>query len=87
MLKKRAPKGKEFKFSNGKVASNLKELKEILKDMPEEKFRTYVNEEKHDFSNWIKYSLENEEFADKVSKMMKKDKLVEALSNGREKEE
>jgi trehalose-6-phosphate synthase len=55
--------------------------------MPEEKFRTYVNEEKHDFSNWIKYSLENEEFADKVSKMMKKDKLVEALSNGREKEE
>ncbi len=82
LLNKKAPKGKEFRFSDGKVASNLKELKEILKDMPDETFRKYVNEEKHDFSNWIKYSLEDEEFAERIGNLMKKDKLVEALSNG-----
>jgi len=87
ILKKRAPKGKEFKFSNGKEASNLEELVETLKDMPEEEFISYVNKDKHDFSNWVRYSLENDELADKLSKIMSKDKLIEALSNGRRKEE
>ncbi len=69
-----APKGQHFVFANGATAKNLVELALHLKDMDLKTFKTHVNREKNDFSEWVRYSLKNEELASQLARVIMKDK-------------
>lgn len=48
------PQDKVFWCQDGRVFKNLAELAAALRDMSEEAFRSHVNKEKNDFSNWVR---------------------------------
>lgn len=58
--------GEVFYFNEGKQASNLKELYNVLKEITEKEFKRHVNEDKNDFSEWVRHSLKNELVANKL---------------------
>jgi len=48
------PQDKLFWCSDGRTLHNLTELEVALREMSDETFRYHSNEEKADFSNWIR---------------------------------
>jgi len=68
---------KYFWAANGAIIKNLQELEPAMENMGEEAFRTHVNEEKNDFSSWVKDVIGDVEFADQLSKT--KDKTMTQL--------
>lgn len=54
---------KRFFVCDGSIIKNLKELGVVLKNMSDETFGYHVNEEKNDFSNWVKDVIGDEELA------------------------
>jgi hypothetical protein len=61
-----APYEQEFVFHNGSRAKNVFELSVFLENMPDNEFKSFVNEQKNDFANWIEYVLEERELALKL---------------------
>ncbi|HIH31455.1 TPA: hypothetical protein HA235_01995 [Candidatus Woesearchaeota archaeon] len=61
-----APYEQEFVFHNGSRAKNIFELSVFLENMPDNEFRSFVNEQKNDFANWIEYVLEEKDLAIKL---------------------
>jgi len=59
-------KEKYFLLHNGQTIKDIFELSKALGNMPEDIFRYHVNENKNDFSNWIRDAVQNKELADKV---------------------
>lgn len=43
-----------FWVNNGPILKNMEELANALPDMAEDAFRHHVNDEKNDFSSWIR---------------------------------
>lgn len=84
---KNAEEGKEFYFHDGSRVRNIKELIEKLKDIDENSFRRYVNREKNDFSNWIRYVLDEQELAIKLLTTLDKDTTIKFLEEYLEKNE
>lgn len=58
---KKASSDKVFRLHNNQSASNVKDLYLAIKDMQEEDFVKYCNDEKNDFYNWIVDVLEEHE--------------------------
>lgn len=58
---KNAPLDKVFRLHNNQSASNVKDLYLAVKNMQEEDFVKYCNDEKNDFYNWIVDVLEDHE--------------------------
>ena len=79
------PKEKKFFTRNGKTISNLMELYEKLKIMPEEEFQAHVNEEKDDFAKWIDEVLKEKSLADIIRGLKQRDELVSLLAKEIEK--
>jgi mannitol/fructose-specific phosphotransferase system IIA component (Ntr-type) len=77
--KKHLPPRKYFYLDNGVVIKSLHQLSDALKAMDDELFEKHVNEEKNDFSDWLKETLKNEELAEKLSKARTKKEMVEIL--------
>jgi len=48
------PEDKRFWCCDGRVLLNLMELEVALREMSDEAFRYHSNEEKADFSNWVR---------------------------------
>jgi hypothetical protein len=71
-----APFGQEFWFSNNRVTGNLYDFLNVLKHLPQEHFEQHVNDEKHDFANWMECSLKEHKLARKVRGMSKKSQIV-----------
>lgn len=61
----RSRKGEEFKFSTGKIVSNLKELSRLLKQRPE-LYLQHTKGKKNDFADWIEQSMHNKNLAKKL---------------------
>lgn len=57
---------KTFYLQDGKVFSSLEKFAKELQSMADEVFKHHVNDEKHDFREWIKHSLKEEELANKI---------------------
>ena len=68
-------------FIDGKSIKSLKELVLELKIMNEDVFRRYVNDEKNDFANWIKYVFGEEEFARKIYATKDRKEIINILNN------
>ncbi len=58
---KNVPSNKVFWLQEGQSASNIKDLYMAIKDMNEENFVKFCNDEKNDFYNWIVDVLEDHE--------------------------
>jgi len=59
---------KRFWCYDGRYLKNLQELEAALEQMTEETFRYHVNEDKSDFSNWVRDVIGDE----KLSRDLKK---------------
>ena len=56
----KAPKGREFVFVNGRKSQDLKNFSDNVKKLSPEEFRHHVNDERHDFSQWVKDCIDPE---------------------------
>ncbi|MCH8519396.1 MAG: DUF5752 family protein [Nanoarchaeota archaeon] len=57
---------KTFYMQDGKVFSSLEKFAKELQTMADDVFKHHVNDEKHDFREWIKHSLKEEQLANKI---------------------
>ncbi|MEK6968536.1 MAG: hypothetical protein AABX51_07970 [Nanoarchaeota archaeon] len=61
------PHENPFYLNNGKVLNNLNELSNELISMDSDTFHHHVNDQKNDFSNWIKDVIHSPELAIELS--------------------
>lgn len=66
---------KTFYMQDGKVFSSLEKFAKELQTMADDVFKHHVNDEKHDFREWIKHSLKEEGLADKIDSKIDKIEL------------
>ncbi len=55
-----------FSVIDGTVLKNIKELASLLETIHIDHFGYHVNDHKNDFYNWIKYSVKDEELAERI---------------------
>lgn len=60
---------KYFYLNDGRCLRNLKELADVLKNMPENMFKYHVTKDKNDFVNWVKDVFGNKKLASDLMKM------------------
>jgi len=73
---------------NGMLVNKLKNLVDEIKAMKDEDFKKHVNENKNDFSDWIRKAYRNDKWADIADTILTKDdyiKFLELLEQGKEK--
>jgi len=70
-----------FKAHSGDEIKNLNQLLDVLNDISSESFEHHVNEEKNDFANWIRNSINDDELADILEKTLDFDKTKEIISD------
>ena len=63
----KVPQEYVFWCHDGDVYADIYDLMEGLKRMSDETFAYHSNQEKHDFSNWIRDIMEDEELADALA--------------------
>ncbi|MFH1331718.1 MAG: DUF5752 family protein [archaeon] len=66
---------KAFWVSDGRYVRNIYELVQVFEDMKEKTFKYHVNKKKNDFSEWIRQVIGDEKLADKVARLVMKDKI------------
>jgi len=74
MVKAEGPK--RFWVRDGRILTDLKDLKNALSEMAEETFSYHVNKAKNDFAKWTEEVLQNKKLATELKKAKTK---VEAL--------
>jgi hypothetical protein len=67
---------KYFYVSNGSVLRNLTELIAELRSMDANAFSYHVNQDKNDFSNWIRDVFNDKALAKKVEKVQSKEEMA-----------
>ena len=75
----KAENGQEFYFSDGTVASTSSELLKKVMEMSKEEFKEYVNENKHDFHNWLNACVDKKA-ANAVKNSFDQKTIVEKLT-------
>jgi hypothetical protein len=58
------PEDHSFWCNDGRVFRNIRDLSDGLANMSDETFAYHVNDEKNDFSNWLKDVIEDEKLAE-----------------------
>jgi len=64
---KRLEKDEFFYTNGGKAIKNLKEFAFRLEKLSDEEFNHHVNDERNDFSNWIRDVMGDKRLADKIA--------------------
>ncbi|MBR9690200.1 hypothetical protein GOV08_00790, partial [Candidatus Woesearchaeota archaeon] len=68
-----------FNFKNGQQSNSLKELLDAIKTVDNETFKHHLNEEKNDFSAWIRHSIGNQLLANKIAQANTKEEVISAI--------
>lgn len=68
-----------FYFHDGTRAKNLHDLVAKLKSIDDEAFSSFVNDRKHDFSEWITFSLKNKKLGEYAEHYRSREALTEFL--------
>ena len=68
-----------FYLNDGRIIKDLFELCEVLLNISEDTFNHHVNNERNDFSNWIRSVFGNKSLALKISKCKTKEEMVSVL--------
>ena len=76
---------KFFYFKQGKRASSIEELKEILIHMDQEEYDHHVMQDKNDFANWIENVFQEKGLAQVLRKNPKKEDVILVLDEFLEK--
>ena len=69
-----------FRLSNGRALSTLDDLKDAVATMPDDLFKQYVNEEKNDFANWIRFVFKYDRVANAVGAVKSRSAFLDTLS-------
>ncbi|MDP7115675.1 MAG: hypothetical protein QF632_04995 [Candidatus Woesearchaeota archaeon] len=80
LLKKVKPEH-EFILRTGVTIKSLEDLSRILKKMDEEVFSHHVNDTKNDFKNWINDIVKDEQLADTLGSLIKKNEILSAIES------
>ena len=72
---------KYFRMNNGRVINGIKELIFVLKEINEQVFRSHVNNERNDFSAWIRDTFKNDYLADKLQTIKSKEDTIRVLED------
>jgi len=75
------PEDKRFYCSDGRVLKNLVELNMALVEMSDDTFAYHSNNEKMDFSNWVKDVIGDEKLARDLGKGVTKVKATKAVND------
>lgn len=67
------PEEYQFWVNDGTTIRNIEQLAEALRNMNEETFKHHANNEKKDFSNWLKDIVGDEKLAKELMKNKSKD--------------
>ncbi|MBD3203939.1 hypothetical protein GF327_06575 [Candidatus Woesearchaeota archaeon] len=70
-----------FTVSDGQIIKSPEELKIILAYMEQETFKKHVNEDKNDFSDWIRNVFNDKELSENLKTKKTKKEMVEYLRN------
>ena len=57
-----------FRCSDGQIMTNMQELADALADMSDETFAYHSNEQKQDFSNWVRDVMGDQKLARDLAK-------------------
>jgi hypothetical protein len=82
IIKRYANNAKEeqhFYFFNGKKTRNIFELILTINELSDQEFLKHVQKNKNDYSEWLKFSLGEEELANKISKVKDRRKCIKIL--------
>jgi F0F1-type ATP synthase assembly protein I len=71
-------RGEEFKFSTGKLVSNLKDLSNLLKKHPEI-YLQHTRGGNNDFADWIEQAMHNKTLANKLKKSSSLPEFIQYL--------
>jgi len=69
-----------FYFEHGESASNIEELRNIMKHIGDTEFFHHVNSERNDFANWAEYVFHEHELANNIRIALDKDKILNVLN-------
>jgi len=70
-----------FWVNNGPILKNMDELASTLPELNDEIFRYHVNNEKNDFSSWIKNSIGDQKLANELLSSKNKDSFLKKIKN------
>ena len=76
---KEAPKGKYFYVHNGMTIKNLDELSVAIDLMDIKIFEYHVNNDKNDFSNWVKEIIKEKKLAEELLNIKSKTASAERI--------
>lgn len=68
---RKAPQEHVFYVMDGRSIQDLRELAESLEDMAEHVFAHHVNDERHDFANWVHEVLQERALAEQLREAQK----------------
>jgi hypothetical protein len=74
------PDEKRFWLADGRYLKNLEELEAALVQMSPETFRAHSNEEKTDFSNWVKDVMGDDKLAGDLLKCETQERAARAVA-------
>ncbi|MBN1793058.1 hypothetical protein JW826_05230 [Candidatus Woesearchaeota archaeon] len=81
ILEKECKEEEQFILRSGTRLKNLNDLRKALSYMQEDEFRHHVNDQKNDFSAWIRGALGLPEISEKMQGAKTKEELTNKLKN------
>ena len=75
------PEEKRFWCRDGRYLKNLDELKDALEQMTDEVYHYHSNEEKTDFSNWVKDVIGDEKLSRDLLKCATRDQAARVVAD------
>lgn len=76
-----------FRLADGRVLKSIPELSDALNDMEDWVFEHHVNDDRNDFSNWIKDVYQDKKLASSLSRCKKKVSMAKSLDRNLKKKE
>ena len=70
-----------FWINNGPILKNLEELANVLPEISDDTFQHHVNNEKNDFSNWIKDVVGDQQLANDLLSSKSKYSALNKIRN------
>jgi hypothetical protein len=75
------PDHRVFRCCDGRVIRNIRDLGKTLAHMPDDSFRYHANQEKNDFSRWVKETVGDEKLAKNLYQAVDKRQALKELSH------
>jgi hypothetical protein len=80
MLEELTPE-QHFWARNGAIIKSIHDLKNALENMDDQTFYYHVNDNKNDFSEWVRGVFKNTNLAEKISLCKTKEEMVKVLNS------